>query len=149
MLSPSQVRIIFHFLGDCRKRLLDNHRFKADTIVRTVFDSTREWRMMDSSDPLDGWSLKTLLATKASPAKKDAYGQLYYYLKRVFTKLHSRLRSNAVSLELHHVDAQTLDMTFAGQHFDRIEVSNICDVHYLGIEIHVREYSRVSRVLAV
>ncbi|KAI0146914.1 hypothetical protein GGR57DRAFT_494186 [Xylariaceae sp. FL1272] len=102
--------------------------------IPTVFDSTCEWPMMDSADPLDGWSIKTVLATKAGPAKNDAYGQLYYYLKRVFTRFHSRLRSNAISCELYHVNAQTLDKTLAGRHFDRIEVSNICDTHYLGIE---------------
>ncbi|KAI1287182.1 hypothetical protein F5Y03DRAFT_405643 [Xylaria venustula] len=111
----------------------------------TVFDSTLEWPMRDSADPLDGWSIKTILATKAGPAKKDAYGQLYYYLKRVFTNFHSRLRSNAVSLELYHVNAQTLDKTLTGRHFDRIEVSNICDTHYLGIETSLETFGPLLR----
>ncbi|KAI1262719.1 hypothetical protein F5Y18DRAFT_438850 [Xylariaceae sp. FL1019] len=111
----------------------------------TVFDSSREWPMMDSADPLDGWSAKTFLATKAGPAKKDAYGQLYHYLKRVFTRFHARLRSNAVSFELYHVDARALDKTLAGRHFDRIEVSNICDTYCLGIRTTLATFSPLLR----
>ena len=89
--------------------------------------------MMDSADPKDGWSMKTFMATKAGPAKQDANGQLHHYLKRLFMNFHQSLRSKPVSFQLHHVDAKILNKTLTGKKFDRIEVSNISDGHYLGI----------------
>ncbi|KAI0515446.1 hypothetical protein F5B22DRAFT_636473 [Xylaria bambusicola] len=100
----------------------------------TVFDSSQKWPMKDSADPIDGWSMKTVLETKAGPAKQDAYGQLYHYLRRLFVDFHQYLHSKPVAFELHHVDARGLDKTLAGREFDRIEVSNICDAGYLGID---------------
>ncbi|KAI1359481.1 hypothetical protein F5Y08DRAFT_349648 [Xylaria arbuscula] len=98
----------------------------------TIFDSSKQWPMMDSADPQDGWSMKTFLATKAGPAKRDTYGQLHHYLKRLFTEFHQSLRSKPISFELYHVDALFLGATLIGKNFDRIEVSNISDIHYLG-----------------
>ncbi|KAF2967727.1 hypothetical protein GQX73_g5860 [Xylaria multiplex] len=111
----------------------------------TVFNSCDEWPMMDSADPSDGWSIKTFLATKAGPAKKDMYGQLHHYLKRLFTKFHCYLHSKPVSFELQHVYAQVLEETLAGKKFDRIEISNICDSNYLGIDITLRTLGPLLR----
>ncbi|KAI0114102.1 hypothetical protein GGR51DRAFT_505493 [Nemania sp. FL0031] len=111
----------------------------------TVFDSTLELSMIDLANPLAGWSMKTFLSNKAGPAKRDAYGQLYHYLKRVFTKFHFRLRSNEVSFELHHIDVRTLDKTLAGRHFDRIEVNNICDTHRVGIQTTLGTFGPLLR----
>ncbi|KAI1420169.1 hypothetical protein F5Y12DRAFT_788466 [Xylaria sp. FL1777] len=99
----------------------------------TIFDSSNDWPMMDSADPTSGWSHKAFLATKAGPAKQDVYGQLHHYLKRLFADFHQHLRSKPVSFELHHVDAKDLGERLAGRKFDRIDVSNICDMVYLGI----------------
>ncbi|KAK5627367.1 hypothetical protein RRF57_003082 [Xylaria bambusicola] len=107
----------------------------------TVFDSSQKWPMMDSADPTDGWSMKTFLATKAGPAKQDAYGQLYHYLRRLFMDFHQYLRSKPVAFELHHVDARILDKTLAGREFDRIEISNICDAGYLGIKKTLKTFT--------
>ncbi|KAI3335322.1 hypothetical protein F4824DRAFT_511248 [Ustulina deusta] len=111
----------------------------------TVFDSSNKWPMMDSADPTDGWSIKAFLATKAGPAKKDAYGQLHHYLKRLFVNFHHYLHSKPVSFELQHVDAQVLDKTLAGREFDRIEVSNICDSNYLGIGKTLKTFGPLLR----
>ncbi|KAI0531843.1 hypothetical protein GGR58DRAFT_518185 [Xylaria digitata] len=111
----------------------------------TVFNSSDEWPMMDSADPTDGWSIKAFLATKAGPAKKDAYGQLHHYLKRLFTNFHCYLHSKPVSFELHHVYAQVLDKTLSGREFDRIEVSNICDSNYLGIDTTLKTFGLLLR----
>ncbi|KAI0974668.1 hypothetical protein F4678DRAFT_485689 [Xylaria arbuscula] len=111
----------------------------------TVFDSSEIWPMMDNADPTDGWSAKTFLATKAGPAKKDAYGQLHHYLKHLFTNFHHRLRSKVVYFELHHVDAKVLNKRLAGRKFDRVEVSNICDSAYLGIETTLKAFGPLLR----
>ncbi|RYC56871.1 hypothetical protein CHU98_g9335 [Xylaria longipes] len=111
----------------------------------TVFNSSNEWPMMDSADPTDGWSIKAFLATKAGPAKKDAYGQLHHYLKRLFANFHHYLHSKPVSFELQHVNAQVLDKTLAGREFDRIEVSNICDSNYLGIDTTLKTFGPLLR----
>ncbi|KAI0545918.1 hypothetical protein F4679DRAFT_575864 [Xylaria curta] len=114
----------------------------------TLFDSSNEWPMMDAADPTDGWSIKTLLATKAGPAKKDVYGQLYHHLKRLFADFHRCLHSKPVSFELHHTDAQVLDKTLADRKFDRIEVSNICDTGYLGIDTTLKTFGPLLRGLS-
>lgn len=79
--------------------------------------------------------------TKAGPAKQDIYGQLYYYLKRLFMDFHQHLRSKPVSFELHHVDARNLGKKLRGREFDRIDVSNICDKAYLGIYTTLATFS--------
>ncbi|KAI1736358.1 hypothetical protein F4680DRAFT_461244 [Xylaria scruposa] len=111
----------------------------------TLFKSSSEWPMMDSADPKDGWSVKAFLATKAGPAKKDAYGQLHYYLKRLFANFHRYLHSKPVSFELQHINAQALDKALDGRQFDRIEVSNICDTGYLGINATLQTFGPLLR----
>ncbi|KAI0804923.1 hypothetical protein GGR55DRAFT_690875 [Xylaria sp. FL0064] len=111
----------------------------------TFFGSSNQWPMMDSADPTSGWSIKTFLATKAGPAKKDTYGQLHYYLKHLFVHFHHHLRTKPVSFELHHVDAKVLNKTLAGRKFDRIEVSNICDSEYLGIATTLETFGPLLR----
>ncbi|RWA06465.1 hypothetical protein EKO27_g8646 [Xylaria grammica] len=111
----------------------------------TIFKSSNEWPMMDSADPTDGWSIKTFLATKAGPAKKDTYGQLHHYLKRLFLSFHHYLHSKPVFFELHHVNAEVLDTTLIGREFDRIEVSNICDSNYLGISRTLKTFGPLLR----
>ncbi|KAI1305140.1 hypothetical protein F5Y03DRAFT_406688 [Xylaria venustula] len=111
----------------------------------TVFDSSEIWPMMDNADPTGGWSTKAVLATKAGPAKKDLYGQLHHYLKRLFTDFHHRLHTKVVHFELHHVEAEVLSKRLAGRKFDRIEVSNICDSAYLGIKTTLKTFGPLLR----
>ncbi|KAI1349390.1 hypothetical protein F5Y01DRAFT_327459 [Xylaria sp. FL0043] len=111
----------------------------------TFFGASNQWPMMDSADPTSGWSIKTFLATKAGPAKKDTYGQLHYYLKHLFVHFHHYLRTKPVSFELHHIDAKVLNKTLAGREFDRIEVSNICDSAYLGIATTLETFGPLLR----
>ncbi|KAI0426602.1 hypothetical protein F5Y09DRAFT_351075 [Xylaria sp. FL1042] len=111
----------------------------------TFFESSNKWPMMDSADPTDGWSIKTFLATKAGPAKKDTYGQLHHYLKHLFVDFHRYLHSKPVAFELHHVDAKVLNDTLARREFDRIEVSNICDSNYLGIAATLKIFGPLLR----
>lgn len=101
--------------------------------------------MVDLADPISGWSIHTFLATKAGPAKQDTYGQLYHYLRRLFMDFHLYLHSKPVSFELHHVDARALNEALAERKFDRIEVSNIGDLYYLGISETLKTFGPFLR----
>ncbi|KAI3337490.1 hypothetical protein HD806DRAFT_543118 [Xylariaceae sp. AK1471] len=100
----------------------------------TMFHSSQEWPMMDNADPPAGWPVKSFLGFDIGPAKNDVYGKLYHYLKHLFADFHGRLRSLPVAFDLLHVDARFLPKSLAERRFDRIDVGNICDMAYLGID---------------
>ena len=83
--------------------------------------------MMDSADPLAGWSMEEILQA-ASPAKNDLYGGLFRYLRPLLVKFCKKIRKHAISFELLHTNATELPGYWGenqdeAQRFDRIEVS--------------------------
>ncbi|KAI0111207.1 hypothetical protein GGR51DRAFT_569241 [Nemania sp. FL0031] len=100
----------------------------------TLFVSPNEWPMMDGADPTAGWSMRALAEFDAGPATNDVYGKLYFYLKDLFASFHRRIRYSPIIFELLHVDARVLPTSLAGRRFDRVDVGNICDMAYLGID---------------
>ncbi|RYP39103.1 hypothetical protein DL766_000559 [Monosporascus sp. MC13-8B] len=115
----------------------------------TLFHSPHEWPMMDDADPTSGWSMKSFLESGVGPAKNDVYGKLYHYLKHLFADFHGRLRSMPVTFDLLHVDARLLPGALVGQHFDRIDVSNICDMGYLGIDTTLKTFAPLLQLPSV
>lgn len=96
---------------------------------------------MDSFDPLNGWPI-TVITTPSievlSP-KNDVYGLLYYYLFDHLANFHKRLTSsenNAVHFTLLSCDAKNISNVpgVVTHSFDLIDVSNITDLGYLGVE---------------
>lgn len=77
---------------------------------------------MNNADPMDGWSIKSILDYKIGPARNDAYGKLHHYLKDMFVKFHRRVRSMPTHFTLLHLDALVLPSSLP-THFDRIDVS--------------------------
>ncbi|KAI1931153.1 hypothetical protein LOZ65_001352 [Ophidiomyces ophidiicola] len=88
-------------------------REEFDTPNSTFFQSGG-WPMSDSSDPLGGWDLKTVID--------------------IILKFCLHLTTLNVHIKLLHVHAAQLPSFLKGEHFDRIEISNICDRGYLGVE---------------
>ncbi|ROW09323.1 hypothetical protein VPNG_05867 [Cytospora leucostoma] len=100
----------------------------------TFFQSADEWPLKDSSDPMDGWPISEVLDTHTA-ARDDVNGKLFQYIRSTLAVVHSRLRSLEISFQLFHGDIQrVIQLIDAEPRYDRIEVSNICDKHYLGTQ---------------
>lgn len=79
--------------------------------------------MDDTSDPLSSWPIFDVIRTR-SVAQEDLYGKLFLYLREVFTVFIRRLRTLAVTFELHCVDAIELPRSLKENEYDRIEVGS-------------------------
>ncbi|KAK0308345.1 hypothetical protein LTR01_004972 [Friedmanniomyces endolithicus] len=108
-------------------------RFAADSVRRTFYQ-TAAWPMMDSADPLDGWDWREVLKTSSGLATNDLYGKLVVYLRRLFFDFHNVLQSHVLTFSLFNTNAGSLPHHLPKNNFARIEVSNIVDRAYLGIE---------------
>ncbi|KAL4953336.1 hypothetical protein BDW69DRAFT_194896 [Aspergillus filifer] len=80
--------------------------------------------LMEFCNPLNGWS---------SEATSDIYGKLFFYLRETLHKFIDRLRGSKVSFKLFRLDVEDLTDALKKDSFNRIEVSNICDVNYMNI----------------
>ena len=82
--------------------------------------------MKDDSDPLQSWCIHDILQ-HAPSAKKDMYGSLFFYLRKLLLQFCRRIRSSDVDLQIFHVNALELPNLLKGRgqascSFDRIEV---------------------------
>ncbi|KAI6373129.1 hypothetical protein MCOR25_003528 [Pyricularia grisea] len=124
------------------------HKFRVDGILLpfgasrtdfvlpnpTFFYKKHIWPMMDNADPFAGWPLPTVLDSCKGPAKEDAYGALYEYVLQRTSDCYDQLAKRKTSFELYCTDARLLGGLMGNKTFDRIDVSNICDAGYIGIE---------------
>ncbi|KAI1653498.1 hypothetical protein F4813DRAFT_374473 [Daldinia decipiens] len=145
MLAPERVDYV-HRAMDLKTpaQRLGMFKFRVDGILLPFSHSREEftvpnptlfhftWPIMDSLDPTSGWPLKSFLEFNIGPTKSDIYGKLYHYLRQLFVEFHHRLRAFPVRFELLQVDARSLQLD--EKKFDRIDVSNIADVCFLGID---------------
>ncbi|KAM0234889.1 hypothetical protein ACHAPO_006253 [Fusarium lateritium] len=99
----------------------------------TFFQNADNWPMHDSSDPLNGWSMKEVEATSTGSATSDIYGKLFRHLKFVLNGFLGRMETSSVAFELLQIHAADLPRYLTERCFDRIEVSNISDTGYIGI----------------
>lgn len=78
--------------------------------------------MMDSADPLEGWSIDDILQS-ATPAKHDMYGSLFHLLTSTLSKFCHRISDLDVYFKLVCVDAKNLQaMKLVNKsQFDRVE----------------------------
>ncbi|KAI2101330.1 hypothetical protein LOZ33_001859 [Ophidiomyces ophidiicola] len=88
-------------------------REEFDTPNPTFFQSGG-WLMFDSSVPLGGWDLKTVVQN-ALPAKHDLYGALFFHLRDIILNF-------------------CLHFTTLNVHITLLHISKICDRGYLGVE---------------
>ncbi|KAL4799456.1 hypothetical protein BDV19DRAFT_385224 [Aspergillus venezuelensis] len=97
----------------------------------TFFQNVPVWPMKDDSNPLNGWSPEEVAAMSVEPAISDIYGKLFFHLRETLHKFIDRLRGSKVSFMLFQLDVEDLTDALEEDSFDRIEVSNICDLQYL------------------
>ncbi|KAI5778592.1 hypothetical protein EDC01DRAFT_712524 [Geopyxis carbonaria] len=107
----------------------------------TLFNpNNHSWHIADSHDPVNGWDVPLFLSSSPGPAH-DLYGALHHYLHSQFLLFSQRLQSNASNINFTLVcrDARQLQSLLRSlpkkvpQHFDRIDVSNLTDLGYIGV----------------
>ncbi|KAH9206685.1 hypothetical protein DL95DRAFT_486583 [Leptodontidium sp. 2 PMI_412] len=111
-------------------------RSEFDTPNPTLYQTTDFWPMMDSADPLEGWTIKDVVRL-APLAKNYIYGSLFNYLREILLQFCNQVSRLKVHFHLFQVDALDLpgimrQRGMGRSYFDRIEVSNIGDRGYTG-----------------
>ncbi|TFY58925.1 hypothetical protein EVG20_g7975 [Dentipellis fragilis] len=116
-----------------------------NTPNRFLFSPSGKWLQDDIASPLESWNLETVVkAGKAHGAQsEDIFGCLYFYLSDQLRMFARRLKDFRISIQLLNQNAKSLpndirsgsltpviprDVTF-----DRIDVSNILDLEYVGL----------------
>ncbi|KAL4749304.1 hypothetical protein BDW72DRAFT_214109 [Aspergillus terricola var. indicus] len=100
----------------------------------TIYDSSNTWPMRDNADPRHGWPAEDIERTSTGAATADIYGKLFYYLRGIISSFLTRLHSLSASLQVLQVDAASLPDYLDPEPFSRIDVSNISDSGWLGID---------------
>jgi len=122
-----------------------NAHFNTPNVSLFSLDGT--WLQTDYADPLEGWDLNAVIAGgKAHGAKtEDIYGCLYFYLSDQLRLLVERIQKFNISFIALGFEASMLSQVIldnklapygvpASIRFDRVEVSNIMDDNYVGID---------------
>ncbi|KAL4805432.1 hypothetical protein BDV18DRAFT_140850 [Aspergillus unguis] len=100
----------------------------------TLFRDLSHWPFLDNADPLHGWSSKDVAAFPTGPATEDAYGKLYFYLQSTMGAFLKRLKNTRTSFTMYNLEVTDLPRLLKPDTFDRIEISNAAEPHWLGIE---------------
>jgi hypothetical protein len=96
----------------------------------------------DSADPLNCWDISDVIAAgmKHMVPKNDTYGALYFHIIPQLEEFSARLRTKDLSFTFLSVDACVLERVLKDTislhnitSFDRIDVSNITDLCWLGL----------------
>lgn len=111
------------------------------TSLRTLFDDdSGAWLLKDSSDPLEGWALEDVLASgvRHGGPKEDIYGHLHFHIRDLLEKYCQKTTLMKVHMHVYSVNATELpsvvDQRLKDSGFDRIEISNVADTFYIGLE---------------
>jgi len=118
-----------------------------NTTNKFLFSPQGKWLQDDLADPLESWSISDVIsAGRAHGALNgDLYGCLYFYLQDQLRSFSERIRRFHVTFHLLEKDAVDLSRAIrigrlstlglpSSIRFDRIDVSNIFDIGYLGIQ---------------
>ena len=122
-------------------------------LCRTLFDAeTSEWLQHDSADPIDSWPIEAVQSSGSNHGipKEDWYGRLYFYVRDKLEHFCQKIASgkmfrlhfycmNAIELPLY------LSQSAEKIAFDRVEVANIVDVPYLGLDITLQTLGPLLR----
>lgn len=121
-----------------------NAHFNAPNL--SLFSLKGEWLETDYADPLEGWDIGDVVNVgKAHGANaEDIYGCLYFFLSEQLRGVADRLQTTSTSFLVQMLDAcdlackirdgsLTADGIPSSIRFDRIEVSNIIDANYVGL----------------
>ncbi|KZV67124.1 hypothetical protein PENSPDRAFT_62747 [Peniophora sp. CONT] len=118
-----------------------------DTPNYMLFSPSGKWSIGDGERPLFGWNIEDIVASGRAHGltRYDLYGSLYFHVSELlcdFAKRLSRFRIKFIVLNEDAVDLATNiqrgDLKDVGipatARFDRIDVSNIMDANYVGVE---------------
>jgi hypothetical protein len=100
-----------------------------------LFHPELGWVLNQESNPLNGWPRKKVLASNPyNVPENDLYGRLYFYIvdrMKAFVKL---VQSKRIFFKVTSENAVDLMKQMSGKaKFDRIDVSNISDSNYVGL----------------
>ncbi|KAI0046116.1 hypothetical protein FA95DRAFT_1494462, partial [Auriscalpium vulgare] len=125
---------------------------------RFLFSPEGQWLMGDTANPLDSWNLSAVVDEgKARGATRaDLYGCLHFHVSRQLREFATRLSRFRVDVKVFVADARNLAQDLragklakhglpASITFDRIDVSNILDREYVGLEQVCRDWSRMLK----
>ena len=109
---------------------------------RTLFDAdTSEWLQKDSADPIDSWPTEAVQSSGKNHGipKEDRYGRLHFYIRdKLETFCRRTASAQKLRFHLYCVDAADLpfhlNRNLESIQFDRVEVANIVDRPYLGLD---------------
>ncbi|KAL6308530.1 hypothetical protein BKA93DRAFT_762976 [Sparassis latifolia] len=133
-----------------------NAHFNAPNL--SLFSPDGRWLQTDYADPLESWDTDVVMQEgKAHGAQQeDIYGCLYFFLSDQLRLFVRRLRQFRVSFLTFNVDASALAEGIlegklspagipASMCFDRIDVSNIMDANYVGIQTVLTKWSTLLK----
>lgn len=99
--------------------------------------------MKDSADPLEGywWEDLDRFATANQLPINDRYGHLFFHLTDQLHKFRTACLKRAPRFCITATNITSLQDVLRGMTFDRIEVSNVVDGGYLGVDQTLRSLS--------
>ena len=125
-------------------------------LCRTLFDvETSEWLQQDSADPIDSWPIEAVQSSGSNHSipKEDWYGRLYFYIRDKLEHFCQRIACGKM-FRLHFYCMNAIDVPFYVNKgvekvtFDRVEVANIVDMPYLGLDQTLQTLGPLLRMTA-
>ncbi|KAI0067092.1 hypothetical protein BV25DRAFT_1868112 [Artomyces pyxidatus] len=114
---------------------------------RFLFSPEGRWMQTDTSSPLGSWDISAVMEVgkRHGASRADLYGCLHFYLSEQLLEFAERLSRFRISFKVFDMDAVALSKSIrngelsrqgvpATMRFDRIDVSNIIDEEYVGLE---------------
>ena len=129
---------------------------KGLVLCRTLFEAeTSEWLQQDSADPTDSWPIEAVQSSGSDHGipKEDWYGRLSFYVRDKLERFCQRVASGKM-FRLHLYCMNATDLPFYLNKsveklaFDRVEVANIVDMHYLGLDLTLQTLGPLLRTAA-
>ncbi|KZV88308.1 hypothetical protein EXIGLDRAFT_619572 [Exidia glandulosa HHB12029] len=112
-----------------------------NTPNRWLFGPGGRLFMFDSANPLEGWNVDDVIESgkRCGATEEDIMGCLFFHVRAQLLEFAERLKRFNISIHVSAEDARRMAARMKAkapevfQGFDRIEVSNIVDVEYVGV----------------
>ena len=90
----------------------------------------------DSADPLEGWKVSDVLhrGNEGGFPANDLYGALACHVEKILRDFCQQVTKVDLSIQLYQLDARELAKFLDDFDFDRVDVSNMTDRGWLGVE---------------